>query len=82
MPDTFTDKEYAKKYVVYGVGCGNGRAVVVEYRQGYPHRRIPHCKTYETVHRILRGNGSFPTANTELEESGVKAMFWQQCKEA
>jgi hypothetical protein len=59
--------------ISYSFCSGNGGAAVVEYWQRYPHCRIVHLKTFETIHIILREIGSFPQANAEHEQ--------QQCGE-
>jgi hypothetical protein len=63
MPYTFTDAGYANMHFTYGFCNGNRRNAVVEHQQCYPH-----CKTFNTVHRILRETGSLPQVNTEHEQ--------------
>jgi hypothetical protein len=41
---------------------------VVECRQRYTLRRIPHRKIFENVHRTLREIGAFPRANAERQQ--------------
>jgi hypothetical protein len=68
MRNTFTNEEYANMHFVYGLCSRNGRDAVVEYRQRYPHGRMSHRKTFETVHRILRATVSLPRANAERKQ--------------
>jgi len=47
---------------VYGVCDGSATAAVQEYRQRYPHRRIPSARTFSATFLTLRETGSLPSA--------------------
>jgi hypothetical protein len=58
MPNTFKNNEYANMHFIYGFCNVKGRAVVVEYQQ-QALCRIPHGKTFDNIHRILKETSSF-----------------------
>lgn len=62
MPHLFTSEEYADMVFVYGVCDGSATAAVQEYRQRYPHRRIPSARTFSATFLTLRETGSLPSA--------------------
>lgn len=68
MGDTtnlFTFEEFTDMLLIYGKVDCNSTAAVREYREKYPHRRIPCCKTFEAVERRLRETGTLITRRTD-----------------
>jgi hypothetical protein len=65
----------------HGSFNGNGRAAAAEYRQQYPHCRVPYHSMFPHVYRTLRETGSFPQGNAEHEQHNImeKMVFWVQC---
>lgn len=55
----YSFEEYTDMILIYGKVNKNGLAAVKEYRDTYPHRRVPDRKTFEAVERRLRETGSF-----------------------
>lgn len=67
MPYQFSNEEYADIVFVYGFCNGNAEQAQYEYRERFPNRRIPNTKTFTSVFRCLRTNGSFPSHSYSLE---------------
>ncbi|KAF5299468.1 hypothetical protein FQR65_LT01048 [Abscondita terminalis] len=55
-----TSTAIISNFMVYGYCSGSAAAAVAEYRQRYPHRRIPDKATFSRVFASLRETGSFP----------------------
>lgn len=67
MPFKFSNEEYADIVFVYGFCNGNAEQAQREYRERFPSRRIPNTKTFVSVFRCLRTNGSFPSSSHSVE---------------
>lgn len=55
----YSFEEYTDMILIYGKVNKNSLAAVQEYRDTFPHRRVPDRKTFEAVERRLRETGSF-----------------------
>ena len=55
-------------HFVYSLWNGYNKTAVLEYQHHYPHHSIPHRRTFDTMHRILKQIGLFPRAIAEREQ--------------
>lgn len=73
--------EYADIHVIYGFCNGNARQAVIEYRRGFPNRRIPDRSVFERVHHHLRENVNFKNilniGRPHVDAGSVEAVLEQ-----
>jgi hypothetical protein len=79
---TFSFKEYADMFYVYGFCDGNPGIAVAEYQQRFPNRRIPNRRVFTGVYQALRDTGRLPCVriaaergvNEGVNEEGIVRM--------
>ncbi|KAL4119670.1 hypothetical protein QTP88_012462 [Uroleucon formosanum] len=58
MP-SYSSIELADLHFIYGLGNGNTRASQREYKNRFPHRRVPAPAMFSRIHQALRERGTF-----------------------